>query len=173
MKAVTIHVDEPIYRHFPEQERQWRRPAPELIQAGMKRGIVRTTGWLAMAGVLCLAGCAGTDGGKKEEPKARAELVGRVASVPTGRGFVLIQSYGTWAVPTGEPVFSCGDCETGEEEGRLANLLASGERMGQFVAADVRSGSVEVGDAVYYRPEKGGENPPENAKMHSEGRNEG
>jgi hypothetical protein len=122
--------------------------------------MVRMAGWLALAGTMCLAGCAGTDGDREEKPekKAKVVLVGRVASMPAGRGFVLIQSYGSWAVPAGSPVFSCGDCEEG---GRLANLLPSGERMGQFVAADVRSGTVEIGDAVYFRPSKEEKMTPE------------
>jgi len=129
------------------------------------RGMVKTVAWAMVAGLGLLAGCATTkdDDGKKKKPKARAVLVGRVASVPTGRGFVLIQSYGAWAVPGGATVFSCGDCEAGQgdgEEGRLANLLPSGEKMGQFVAADVRSGQVAVGDAVYYRPEAPSKKPP-------------
>jgi hypothetical protein len=126
--------------------------------------MVKAWAWAMVAGMGFLAGCSTTkDDGKKEKPKAKAMLVGRVASVPTGRGFVLIQSYGAWAVPAGATVFSCGDCEPGQgnrEEGRLANLLPSGEKMAQFVAADVRSGQVAVGDAVYYRPEVKSGKPP-------------
>jgi hypothetical protein len=123
----------------------------------MKRGTTRWCGWALAA--VCLAGCStNQDVEEKEKPKDRAVLVGRVASVPPGRGFVLIQSYGTWAVPPGAPVFSCGACQSGEgsgeQEGRLANLMPSGEKMGQFVAADIRSGQVETGDAVYWRPAK-------------------
>ena len=110
----------------------------------------RAWGWLAAAAVaavaLVLAGCATKDGGGKKPPgKGSAALVGRVASVPKGQDFVLLQAYGTWSVPPGTPVFSAGP------DGRVANLLPSGERMGQFLAADLRDGRVEVGDGVYYR----------------------
>ena len=35
MKAVTIHVNEPVYREFKEQARQRERPTSELIRAAM------------------------------------------------------------------------------------------------------------------------------------------
>lgn len=35
MKAVTIHVSEPVYREFKEQARRRERPASELIRAAM------------------------------------------------------------------------------------------------------------------------------------------
>ena len=97
--------------------------------------------------LLGLAGCATREGGGSagEGPPASV-LVGRIASVPAGRTFVLIQSYGGWPVPAGEPVFSTGP------EGRTANLLPTGERMGQFLAADLRSGDAAAGDAVFFRP---------------------
>jgi hypothetical protein len=37
-------------------------------------------------------------------------------------------------------------------EGRTSNLAATGEKMGQYLAADIRSGVAKVGDSVYYRP---------------------
>ncbi len=77
-----------------------------------------------------------TDG---DSPK----LVGRVASIPQERKFVLIQSYGTWRVPAGSVLTTQGP------DGRGANLLATGEQLGQYAAADLRSGEVEVGDGVY------------------------
>jgi hypothetical protein len=100
------------------------------------------------AAAVMLVSCA--TGKKDEEPEQqtgkRPRLVGRVASMPKDQDFVLLQSYGAWSVPPGVPVYCVGP------EGRLANLLPSGEKMGQFVAADVRDGAVQVGDAVYYRP---------------------
>ena len=36
MKAVTIHVSEPVYRDFQEQARRRDRPASELIRAAME-----------------------------------------------------------------------------------------------------------------------------------------
>lgn len=78
---------------------------------------------------------------KPEAPK----LVGRVASIPADKRFVLIQSYGKWDVETGAILTTRGP------EDRSANLLATGESLGEFAAADLQSGLVEVGDAVYSR----------------------
>ena len=71
-------------------------------------------------------------------------LAGRVYQVVEDAQFVLIRKYGKWVVLDGETVQSQG-------EGRSANLLPTGEQLGEHVAADIRSGSVRVGDAVYIR----------------------
>ena len=76
-----------------------------------------------------------------EAPK----LVGRIASIPADQRFVLIQSYEKWNVETGTILTTRGP------DDRTANLLATGESLGQFAAADLQSGLVEVGDAVYSR----------------------
>lgn len=73
------------------------------------------------------------------------KLVGRIASVPSDRRFVLIQSYGDWKVSSGTILTTRG----GDE--RSANLLVTGEVMGQYAAADIQSGEVSKGDAVYSR----------------------
>ncbi|MEP2774603.1 MAG: hypothetical protein ABJQ29_06410 [Luteolibacter sp.] len=80
---------------------------------------------------------------EKKEDVSKSRIVGRIASIPAGRKFVLIQSYGTWNVPTGSILTTHGP------EGRAANLLATGEKLGQYAAADVKSGTLEVGDGVY------------------------
>ena len=79
-----------------------------------------------------------------EKPIQEIRLAGRVQRVNSSSGFVLIRRYGGWRVGDDEIVESRG-------EGRTANLLPSGERLGEHIAADVRSGEVEVGDAVYIR----------------------
>ena len=71
------------------------------------------------------------------------KLVGRIASVPADRRFVLIQSYGKWEVESGRILTTRGLDE------RTANLRTTGETLGEFAAADLQSGTVEVGDAVY------------------------
>ncbi len=81
--------------------------------------------------------------GKPTAGDSGSKLVGRIASIPQQRKFVLIQSYGTWKVPAGSVLTTQGP------DGRAANLLATGEQLGQYAAADLRSGSVEVGDGVY------------------------
>jgi hypothetical protein len=103
--------------------------------------------FLLPAFALSLAACSLF---KKEpaevKPAAEGpELVGRIASIPADKRFVLIQSYGSWNVGTGTILTTRGLDE------RTANLLVTGEALGQFAAADVQSGSVEIGDAVYSR----------------------
>ncbi len=88
---------------------------------------------------------------KKEKPEDEApkpvaegpKLVGRIASVPADKRFVLIQSYGKWEVESGRILTTRG------LEDRTANLRTTGETLGEFAAADLQSGAVEVGDAVY------------------------
>jgi len=87
----------------------------------------------------------------KEDDKKPAQvskaplLVGKIASMPADKRFVLIQSYGKWNIDTGSILTTRGPDE------RTANLLATGESLGEFAAADVQSGTVEVGDGVYSR----------------------
>ncbi len=102
----------------------------------MKRG--EFTGIAVCAALV--AGCGlfarKKDETKKENPQDHApKLVGRV----------LIQSYGTWKIGQGELLTTRGP------EERSANLLVTGESLGQFAAADLQSGTVEIGDAVYSR----------------------
>ncbi|MES2659250.1 MAG: hypothetical protein V4689_11585 [Verrucomicrobiota bacterium] len=85
----------------------------------------------------------------KEEPKTAPvegpKLVGRVASVPAEKKFILIQSYGAWEGEPGQILTTRGP------ENRTANLKITGEKLGEFAAADIQSGLVEVGDAVYFQ----------------------
>jgi hypothetical protein len=103
--------------------------------------------------LLLFSSCSLFDEEKKEEPKetTRPKLVGRVASTPSGADFVLIEAYGPWKVPDGGLLSGIGT------EGRTSNLSVTGERSGQFLAADIRSGVAKVGDSVYYRPVTGSE----------------
>lgn len=79
----------------------------------------------------------------KKETTNSPRLVGRIASIPADRKFVLIQAYGKWLVQTGAILTTQG---TGE---RTANLRATGEKLGQYAAADIQSGTLEIGDGVY------------------------
>lgn len=98
---------------------------------------------------FCLFSCADDD----DEPipidktgaVQRPTLVGRVASIPSDRRFILIQTYGQWTVPTGSILVTEG------ANGRAANLMVTGEASGQYAAADIQSGTIEVGDAVFSR----------------------
>jgi len=104
------------------------------------------------------------DGGKKEEkedPDAlkgpEKRIVGRIASVSKAGKFVLIQRLGNGTLP-GNVLYQARG-----PEGRAASLRPSGERVRDFYAADLLSGTVEVGDAVvaYLNPQKKKENPDE------------
>ena len=108
--------------------------------------------WLAACAVVFLTACAAfktdphkTDKTKDKPPPEPPKLVGRIASVPADKRFVLIQSYGEWRIETGAILTSRG------ADDRTANLRITGEKLGQFAAADLQSGLVEVGDAVYSR----------------------
>ncbi len=83
------------------------------------------------------------DGEKPKPVVAGPQLVGRIASVPADKRFVLIQSYGKWAIESGRILTTRG------LEERTANLRTTGETLGEFAAADLQSGTVAVGDAVY------------------------
>ena len=90
-----------------------------------------------------------------EDSKTKPRLVGRVAQIPSGSDFLLIESYGTWEVPDGGLLSGVGT------EGRTSNLVATGEKLGQFAAADIRSGLAKIGDSVYYRPIADSNSSPE------------
>lgn len=96
--------------------------------------------------IFFLPGCAKKpeeDPNKAAEAANKPRLVGRVASIPADRKFVLIQSYGIWHVGTGSILTTQGP------QGRASNLLVTGEKLGQYAAADIQSGTLEIGDGVY------------------------
>ena len=78
---------------------------------------------------------------EKHDNVPRSLLVGRIASVSTHGNFVLIESYGSWLVSPGTVLFS-------EDEDHMTSLQVTGEKLGQYAAADIRSGVPMVGDAV-------------------------
>ena len=132
-------------------------PAKEIWQffAGLKSPLkpwrYAVMRMLLLPALALLASCSLFEDEKKEAPKetSRPKLVGRVASTPSGANFVLIEAYGPWHVPDGGMLSGIGT------EGRTSNLAATGEKSGQFLAADIRSGVAKVGDSVYYRPVAG------------------
>lgn len=102
-------------------------------------------GYLLAMG-LSLISCGLSKKQEKPEPKLDSkapQLIGRVSSVPADKRFVLIQSYGAAKFETGAILTTRGP------DDRNGNLKVTGERMGQFVAADVQSGAPAVGDGVY------------------------
>lgn len=95
-------------------------------------------------GLACFAFVSCTTKVPEEKPKAEPpRLVGRIASIPPDKRFVLIQSFGKWTAEPGTILTTRG------ADQRSANLLVTGEALGQFAAADLQSGQVELGDAVY------------------------
>jgi len=76
--------------------------------------------------------------------KSNIRLSGRVQQVNQEGQFVLIRRYGLWKVGESHVVESRGD-------GRTASLKPTGEKLGEHVVADINSGDVKVGDAVYIR----------------------
>ncbi len=101
---------------------------------------------LFAAWAVCSCGSTKPEKPKEEAKKPVVEgpkLVGRIASIPADTRFVLIQSYGKWNMESG------GILTTQGPDDRTANLRTTGEKLGEFAAADLQSGSVEVGDAVY------------------------
>lgn len=112
----------------------------------------RFTILLAVILCTCFASCATQP--KKPKPEKEKEkipvevpkLVGRIASIPADKRFVLIQSYGKWNIETDQILTTRGPND------RMANLRTTGESLGEFAAADLQSGLVEVGDAVYFKP---------------------
>lgn len=105
---------------------------------------------LASSFWVCFVSCAATNPDKpkaeeKKNPVEGPKLVGIIASIPSDKRFVLIQSYGKWNVESGQILTTRGP------DDRAANLKTTGESLGEFAAADLQSGEVQVGDAVYFQ----------------------
>lgn len=75
-----------------------------------------------------------------EEVVNQRELIGSVSSVRDG--FVLLRLTSGMSPAAGSVLISQG-------AGRTGSLKLSGERDGPFYAADIKSGEVKAGDAVY------------------------
>jgi hypothetical protein len=98
----------------------------------------------ALTGALCSCAWLGDDQAESPAPNPNApKLVGRIAAIPADRRFVYIQSYGKWSAAPGTILTTRGP------DGRTANLLATGESLSHYAAADLQSGTLAVGDAVY------------------------
>ena len=104
---------------------------------------------LLLLGLFLLPSCSLLDDENEtpEVSETKPKLVGRVALVPPKGDFVLIESYGPWRIPDGGLLSGMGP-------ERASTLVSTGEKLGQHVAADIRSGTAKVGDSVYFRPVK-------------------
>ena len=102
---------------------------------------------LLLLSSLWFLACASQKQKKEDEEKAPPQrIVGRIASVSKAGQFVLIQKYGAGVLPSNALFQSRGP------DGRTAALRPSGERVRDFFAADLLSGSPQKGDAVFAYP---------------------
>jgi len=113
----------------------------------MKRALIWMIATLLALG-LCSCGLFRMKEKKveKKDEKPASKLVGRVASISADKKFVTIQSYGQWLVAAGSILTTQG------ADQRVSNLRYSGEKLGQFAAADIQAGLPLTGDAVFYSP---------------------
>ncbi|MGJ8677964.1 MAG: hypothetical protein ACSHX0_10640 [Akkermansiaceae bacterium] len=74
--------------------------------------------------------------------KPQRAPAGIVNKVNKEGGYVFIRRYYSLRLEPNDILESRG-------EGRTANLYPTGETLGEHIAADIRSGTVEIGDAVY------------------------
>lgn len=126
-------------------------------------GSMKSVGfWAALGAALVLSGCgldsdAGKDEAEEEEEASptAVRLVGRVVSVHETEGFALVERLGAREFGRGLILSTTGP------GGRTATLVASGEQLGRHAAADLKSGDVAAGDAVYARPLPEPEEPGE------------
>ena len=92
----------------------------------------------------------------KEDISIKKQIIGRIASVSSTGGFVLIQKYSAGKMPVNTII------QTSGPDGRTASLKPSGERVRNFFAADIVNGEVQIGDAVaaYFDQQKKKNTPP-------------
>jgi len=100
--------------------------------------------YLLLLTALALAACAPKLETPEpgDEPKPNSRYIGQITSVHAEQGFVLIRRASAITLNPGTILLSEGP------NGRAANLRISGENLGQMLAADVQSGSPQVGDSV-------------------------
>ena len=79
------------------------------------------------------------------DSKNNLRLAGRVERVERKSGYVLIRRFGAWRYNATDEVVESHGMD------RTANLLPTEESLGEHVAADIRSGDVQVGDAVFIK----------------------
>jgi len=119
--------------------------------------------WLALAATgIALSSCSWFKkkpeaAPPKEKTAPQNRLIGRIASVSTDKTFVLIQSYGPWDIETGGILTTRGPDE------RVSNLRCTGEKLGQFAAADIQAGNPQPGDAVFHTAASPPSGPAETA----------
>ena len=93
-------------------------------------------------GLFSLNSCSPTAPIEPEEP-TQPRYIGQISSIHPEQGFVLIRRAPGVTVPSGTILISRGPGD------RVANLRTSGESLGQMSAADIQSGTPEIGDSVH------------------------
>ena len=116
---------------------------------------------LILALGLCSCSTSEDDPEDKNDPdkkdiSIKKQIIGRIASVSSTGGFVLIQKYSAGKMPVNTII------QTSGPDGRTASLMPSGERVRNFFAADIVNGEVQIGDAVaaYFDQQKKKNTPP-------------
>lgn len=117
---------------------------------------------LILALGLCSCSTSEDDPEDKNDPdkkdiSIKKQIIGRIASVSSTGGFVLIQKYSAGKMPVNTII------QTSGPDGRTASLMPSGERVRNFFAADIVNGEVQIGDAVaaYFDQQKKNTPPAE------------
>jgi len=110
--------------------------------------------FITLVALLCvcfLSACAGSrpEVEEKVEESQRDRMVARVASVNLAANYVLIQRFGRLVIPEGSILYTLGS--NARVDNNAASIKVTGERLGQFLAADIVSGELVVGNAVYLR----------------------
>jgi hypothetical protein len=113
--------------------------------------VTNLLGLMTLLGVCFLNSCANSQPVevKEVEDIQLDKMVARVASVNRTANYVLIQRFGRLVVPEDSILYTLGSSATGANS--AASIKVTGERLGQFLAADIMSGNLVVGDAVYLR----------------------
>lgn len=96
--------------------------------------------------VLCLPSCGLLPRWRPATPPGEEQpaslYVGQIASIHPQEGFVLIRRLPSIEIASGTILISTGPT------GQVANLRVTGESLGQMIAADIQSGSPQIGDSV-------------------------
>lgn len=106
---------------------------------------------MSIAGVCLLNSCANNQPIVEEEKDEVIldKMVARVASVNRAAEYVLIQRFGRLVIPEDSILYTLGS--TAPDSNNVASIRVTGEKLGQFLAADIISGELTVGDTVYLR----------------------
>ncbi|MDC0087923.1 hypothetical protein OAI07_00105 [Akkermansiaceae bacterium] len=108
--------------------------------------------------LFVLSGCSQPKEKEAEKPPIQTESapVGRVDKVNKAAGYVFIRRYRSLKLDDNDVLEARGSTDGVR---RSANLDATGEKLGEHVAADIRSGDVQVGDSVFIRKIENEEEP--------------